>query len=55
MRSLVTIKRAALVAALFLLASLGHSSERLEVEIGDSPTLGPADASVTIVEFVDFQ
>lgn len=28
---------------------------RAQIEIGDSPTLGPADAPVTIVEFADFQ
>jgi len=28
---------------------------RVQIEIGDSPTLGPADAPITIVEFADFQ
>lgn len=28
---------------------------RVDVPIGDSPTLGPADAPVTIFEFIDFQ
>jgi protein-disulfide isomerase len=30
-------------------------SERVVVEIGDSPTLGPATAHITIVEFADFR
>jgi protein-disulfide isomerase len=29
--------------------------KRTEVPIGDSPTQGPADAPVTIIEFIDFQ
>lgn len=29
--------------------------KRFDVPIGDSPTLGPADAPVTIIEFIDFQ
>ncbi len=28
---------------------------RVEVPIGDAPTRGPADAAVTMVEFIDFQ
>jgi len=42
---------------LFLLLSLPAASEekRISVPIGDSPVLGPADAPVTIIEFLDFQ
>src|SRR5262245_14741752 len=29
--------------------------QRISIEIGDSPSLGPADATITIVEFADFQ
>jgi hypothetical protein len=28
---------------------------RIQVPIADSPQLGPADAPVTIIEFLDFQ
>ena len=28
---------------------------RIEVPAGDSPAMGPADAPVTIIEFIDFQ
>jgi protein-disulfide isomerase len=38
-----------------LLATAAWSAERLEVPIGDAPVRGPADAPVTIVEFIDFQ
>jgi ABC-type glycerol-3-phosphate transport system substrate-binding protein len=41
---------------LLLLLGLAHAGEkRIEVPIGDSPSLGPADAPVTIIEFIDFQ
>lgn len=29
--------------------------KRIEIPVGDSPSLGPADAPVTIIEFLDFQ
>lgn len=29
--------------------------KRTEVPIGDSPSMGPVDAPVTIIEFIDFQ
>ncbi len=38
-----------------LLATAVWSAERLEVPIGDAPVRGPADAPVTIIEFIDFQ
>lgn len=39
-----------------LLCSITQAEEkRFEVPIGDSPAYGPADAPVTIIEFIDFQ
>jgi len=39
-----------------LLSSLGHAAEqRYSIPIGNSPYLGPADAPITIIEFLDFQ
>jgi len=42
---------------LAFVASLSSAAEdrRYDVPIGDSPVLGPADAPVTIIEFLDFQ
>lgn len=35
---------------------MAHAEERkIDIPIGDSPTLGPEDAPVTIIEFIDFQ
>jgi hypothetical protein len=51
--------RGALATALFfffaLAAAVAAQEKRYDVPIGDSPSLGPADAPVTIVEFLDFQ
>ena len=51
-----SMKRTMLVMALFLLAvSASAEEKRYPVPLGDSPTLGPLDAPVTVVEFLDFQ
>jgi len=51
--------RQALIAFFFLLAQFcGHAAAeepRFEVPVLDSPARGPADAPVTIVEFLDYQ
>ena len=43
--------------ALTLLAAVpaGAADVRYSVPAGDSPSIGPANAPVTIVEFVDYQ
>jgi hypothetical protein len=43
------------VFVLFLFGTAYAEQKRFDVPIGDSPTLGPADAPVTIIEFIDFQ
>ncbi|HSH68522.1 MAG TPA: hypothetical protein VK997_01300 [Deferrisomatales bacterium] len=46
----------ALAAALLLLGvATGAAEDRMQVAVGDSPALGPADAPITVVEFVDYQ
>ena len=51
--------RMALWIALTLLAAVpagaGAADVRYAVPAGDSPSIGPANAPVTIVEFVDYQ
>jgi hypothetical protein len=50
------MKKLIVILALILASSLGYGEEkRFSVPIGDSPTAGPADAPVTIIEFLDFQ
>jgi len=45
-----------IVVVFVLLLGMAHAGEkRTEVPIGDSPTLGPAEAPITIIEFIDFQ
>ena len=41
---------------LLLLGAAAFSAEkRVAVPLGDSPSMGPENAPVTIVEFIDFQ
>jgi hypothetical protein len=50
------MKRLALVVLLVQIACLASAQEkRFSIPIDGSPSLGPADAPVTIVEFIDFQ
>jgi hypothetical protein len=40
---------------LVLIGSAIAAEKRITVPIGDSPSMGPENAPVTIVEFIDFQ
>jgi hypothetical protein len=45
-----------LIAFLILLSASSFAEvKRYEVPIGDSPQLGPRDARITMIEFLDFQ
>jgi len=46
-----------LMCCLLVLASAGATAaeKRTSVPIGNSPSMGPENAPVTIIEFVDFQ
>lgn len=50
-------RRLALWVALTLLVTVpaGAADVRYDVPAGDSPFIGPANAPVTIVEFLDYQ
>lgn len=47
--------RAALAALLILLATTAMALDRVAVAPGDSPSLGPPEAPLRIIEFVDYQ
>jgi len=50
------IKALIVVIAVVCLFGTAQSAEKLtDVPIGDSPSWGPVDAPVTIIEFIDFQ
>jgi hypothetical protein len=40
---------------LLFLTLTAAADKRITVPLGDSPSMGPEDAPVTIVEFIDFQ
>ncbi len=44
-----------LVILLLLAAPVSAADQRATVPIGNSPSLGPENAPVTIIEFIDFQ
>lgn len=42
--------------ALCIAAQVSHAApQRFDVPILDSPSIGPSDAPVTIIEFIDYQ
>jgi hypothetical protein len=50
------MKKSLFVILLFLLSGVGGAEEkRFNVPIGDSPSCGPKNAPVTMVEFLDYQ
>jgi hypothetical protein len=50
------MKKLILITLCMLITVSAFAEEkRVAVPIGDSPVLGPADATVTIIEFLDFQ
>lgn len=51
------IQRALFICMVVLLQwGMAHAEiKRTQVPIGDSPSIGPADAPITIIEFIDFQ
>ncbi|MEE4315242.1 MAG: hypothetical protein V2J11_12130 [Desulfofustis sp.] len=50
------MKKALICIVVLLLFGIAQASEkRVDVSVGDSPFLGPEDAPITIIEFIDFQ
>jgi len=52
----IMMKQVLICLFALLLSGLAQAEPpRVDVPIGDSPSLGPANAPVTIIEFIDFQ
>ncbi len=50
------MKNLFIFTVLFFAASVSFAEDRrYNVPLGDSPAIGPADAPITIIEFLDFQ
>lgn len=50
------MKRLVFIVLLLLPTGIAEANEkRYSVPVGESPSIGPADAAVTIIEFLDFQ
>lgn len=54
-KTLGILRRAAVAALLLLLAGAASALDRVTVDPGDSPSLGPPGAPLRIIEFVDYQ
>lgn len=49
-------KRIILGMVFLLLFGMAQAKEqKTEIPVGNSPAMGPVDAPVTIIEFIDFQ
>ena len=55
MRSCARRLAALMVLSLFAAVPAGAAEVRYTVPPGDSPSIGPSNAPVTIVEFLDYQ
>lgn len=51
----VTVSLMAAMALLLALSPLDAGTKRYDVPVGDAPYIGPKDAGVTIIEFIDYQ
>lgn len=50
------MKKLLICITLLLMFGVAHAAElKTEIPIGDSPVMGPANAPITIIEFIDFQ
>jgi hypothetical protein len=49
-------KKILLAMFVLLLFGVAQAEEgKIEIPIGNSPAMGPVDAPITIIEFIDFQ
>ena len=49
------MKKLAVLVVLLLSFSLSFAEQRFIIPIEDSPSYGPKNAPVTVIEFIDFQ
>ena len=45
----------ALIIIMLFATMVAAVEERFDIDIGGSPFLGPKDAPITMIEFIDFQ
>ena len=55
MKNIITLSISTIFVMFIMVLAVSAEVKRYDVPIGDSPSIGPVNAPVTIIEFLDYQ